>query len=391
MKILSYIPDFRIKACNVCVELTAKEYILIANDVINKNDFQRKKVISSAIKKTLKEDIRQRCTIPSIVLGIKEEVLPLGFDFEQFQNDTLIEECFEKKEVIILDGLQRTFVLIELFEENPQADWLDSLIRCEIYVGVQKLGILYRMLTLNTGQTTMATRHLLEILFFDYLDIDLEGVKLLLDKNSETVENPLAEYNFKEVIEGYNSFIEGKEVPLLRADVLQNIETLSNLEKTDDEKEGFKAFLILYKTLLNKFETLFVGFQYDVDQAKGSEFEIQANPFGRTSVTVFGKSQSLTGLGAALYFLKKNRNRSFGEISRDIESLTVEDNNDLSYLIKHFDYIRNRSKKVGNDQRYYFKIFYQSLFDAESEETFKDFKKSIVKAYTRVQERLEDE
>ena len=388
MKILSYIPDYRIKACNASVVMTNKEYIEIAKDIIDENEFQRKKVISSTIKKTLKEDIKQKCTIPSIVLGIKAEKLPAHFDFKTYADDTSLLEHIKEKNLIILDGLQRTYVLLELKSEDPAGEWLDQSVRCEIYIGLEKLGILYRMLTLNTGQTTMSTRHLLEILYFDYLDSNIEGLKLILDKDEMQIKDPLTEYKFKEVIEGYNSFIEGKEVPIERPDILSNIETINNLAKTSDQKEGFKAFLLLYNKLLTKLSQLYKHFSFNPEVAKLEEYKISSNPFGKTILDIFGKSQSLTGLGSALNFLKKNRNKSFDDILAEIDFLVNTDENDLYFLLKHFDYIRNNSKKVGNDQRYYFKVFYQTLFDPKKEFNYST-KKSIDEAYQSVQERLD--
>lgn len=388
MDILNYIPDYRIKACNASVVMTNEEYINIAKDIIDENEFQRKKVISSTIKKTLKEDIKLKCTMPPIVLGIKAEKLAPDFDFKSFDNNNSLIEYIRQKNLIILDGLQRTYVLLELLSEEPDGDWLQQSVRCEVYIGLEKLGILYRMLTLNTGQTTMSTRHLLEILYFDYLNVDIGGLRLILDKDEERIKDPLIEYKFKEVIEGYNSFIEGKEVPIERPDILSNIETINNLAKTDDQKEGFKAFLFLYNKLLTKLSKLYDVFNFDPEVAKLEEFKISGNPFGKTAIEIFGKSQSLTGLGSALNFLKKNREKSFDDINAEIDSVNFDAENDLYFLLKHFDYIRNNSKKVGNDQRYYFKIFYQTLFDPKKEFEY-NVKKSINEAYQRVQERLD--
>jgi hypothetical protein len=388
MKILDYIPDNRIKSCNVNVVMTYKEYIDIAKDVIDQNEFQRKKVISSAIKKTLKEDVKQKCTIPPIVLGIKAEKLPGGFDYKTYNDDETLIRLINQKEVIILDGLQRTYVLLELFAEDPKGDWINQSLRCEVYIGLDKLGVLYRMLTLNTGQTTMSTRHLLEILYFDYLDINLGGFKLILDKTDEKVKDPLREFKFKEVIEGYNSFLEGKEVPIERPDILSNIETLSNLAKTDDQKEGFKSFLILYHNLLMKFTQLYSAFKFNPEIAKLEEYRISSSPFGETSIDIFARSQSLTGLGSALNFLKRNRNISFDNVNDDINKLNIKTGDDLYFLLKHFDYIRNNSKKVGNDQRFYFKIFYQTLFDPKKEKDY-NIKLACDEAYQSVMERIE--
>ena len=95
--------------------------------------------------------------------------------------------------MLILDGLQRTFVILDLHDDIKEgkvknfdtAIFLNQIIRAEIYIGLGKLGILYRMLTLNTGQTTMSTRHLMEILYLDYLDKDIDGIKNILELSKQ--------------------------------------------------------------------------------------------------------------------------------------------------------------------------------------------------------------
>lgn len=389
MKVLDYIPDQRIKSCNASVIMTYREYIDIAKETINDNEFQRRKVITSSIKKTLKEDIKQYCTIPAIVLGIKSEKLPASFDYNKFNDEEALIRFIKEKSVIILDGLQRTYVLLELFDEDPTGEWINQQVRCEVYIGLDKLGLLYRMLTLNTGQTTMSTRHLLEILYYEYLDIDLEGLKLILDKEEAKIKDPSREFKFKEVIEGYNSFLEGKEIPIERPDILSNIETINNLTKTDDQKEGFKSFLQLYHKLLVRINEIYKDFVYDQKVASASqEFKLSSDPFAQNTLDIFAKSQSLTGLGAAINFLKRNRNVSFESLSEELKQLNATAESDPYLILRHFDYIRNNSKKVGNDQRYYFKNFYQNLFDPKSE-LHHNILLASVEAYNRVTERIE--
>nr|WP_319270451.1 hypothetical protein [uncultured Draconibacterium sp.] len=389
MKVHSFIPDYRINALNVLVEMKISKYIEIAKDIIDENEFQRKRVISSRLKKSLKADLKQKCTIPPIVLGVSENNLPEGFDFSKFKDEEEIEKLLNEKKVIILDGLQRTYVLLELFHEDPDGSWIKQKVRCEVYVGVEKLGILYRMLTLNTGQTTMSTRHLLEILYFDYLSTDFDnGIKLFLDKDEKKIKDPLNEYRFKEIIEGYNSFINGREVPIDRGDILQNIETLDSLERTDNEKEGFKNFLELFNLILNKINEV-CNFKYEHDQIRSTEYDFSSNPFGKSISQIFGKSQSMTGLGASLRFLKKQRGLSFKEIEETLDDIEITNDDALYKLLKYFDLIRNKSKKVGNDQRYFFKIFYNSLFDSELG-THLDIAESIERACIRIDERLEE-
>ncbi len=67
-------------------------------------------------------------------------------------------------------------------------------------MGIKRIGLLYRMITLNTGQTTMSTRHLMEILYHDYVGADLDNVRLLTDKNGPVPLNDTIHYNFKEIL-----------------------------------------------------------------------------------------------------------------------------------------------------------------------------------------------
>jgi hypothetical protein len=88
-----------------------------------------------------------------------------------------VRQAADEGELLILDGLQRSLTILGI--ENSSGDELSSgqrddfhshKIRVEFYVGLSKTGILYRMLTLNTGQTPMSFRHQLEILYYDYID-----------------------------------------------------------------------------------------------------------------------------------------------------------------------------------------------------------------------------
>ena len=208
MKILSFIPDHRINAMSVLIEMSIRDYLAIAREIKDDNDYQRKKVIKSGIKDQLKSDLIIGCTIPPIVLGIKESSFEKKIDYKTFKDEGFIKREFDSRNVIILDGLQRTYVLIEIDDElkkdNNKKEILEKFqsqrIRCELYVGLSKLGILYRMLTLNTGQTTMSTRHLMEILYLDYLYIDFDGKKLIRDKEDRQVNPDLTEYKFKDII-----------------------------------------------------------------------------------------------------------------------------------------------------------------------------------------------
>lgn len=107
---------------------------------------------------------------------------------------------------MLLDGLQRTYTLIDADTEMEKKSaeeyqkFLKNKLRLEIYVEINKFGILYRMLTLNTGQTPMSARHQLEMLYSDMLNTEFEGVKLVTDKDGKADPDPQIINNQKRVI-----------------------------------------------------------------------------------------------------------------------------------------------------------------------------------------------
>lgn len=400
MKVLSFIPDHRISATNVLIEISIKDYLEFAQFILTNNDYQRRKVIKSNLQETLRLDLLKGCTIPPIVIAVKKEEIDETFNYETFKDENYIINLVNKREMLILDGLQRTYVIIDLYNDiqNHKVEdfntdiFFNQMIRAEIYVGLGKLGILYRMLTLNTGQTTMSTRHLMEILYLDYLDKEIDGIRLIRDTEGVPANQNTSEYKFQDILDGYYSFIENTETPLERVDILNTFQTIKSLEKTEEEKEGFRNFIKTFRVVLEKFIQLSDEFLYREDDFKSPDLELSGPPFGKDALNVFKKSQSLTGFGAALNFLKFKRNVDFSEVQHQADNILLshKGGKETYRLInKHFDYIRNRSKKVGNDQRYYFKIFYTALFDPESEH-FKSFDSSCEYAYKRVKEKIED-
>ncbi len=237
----------------------------------------------------------------------------------------------------------------------------------------------------------MSSRHLMEILYLDYVNTDINGVYLVTDKEDRPLKDDTSEFNFKDMLDGYYSFIDGTEIPIERADILENIQSLKELEKTDEEKEGFRIFLDTYKIVIDKLVAISDGFTYN-EEVINPEYVLSGPPFGTNALEVFRKSQSLTGFGSALNFLKNRRYKDFVAIQNDVSQLNLEKSTpqEFFYLLnKHFDYIRNKSKKVGHDQRFYFKVFFQTVFDAESDGYQKlDF--ASEQAYKRVKEKLED-
>lgn len=385
MIVRSILEDNRIHAFNVLVELTVSEYLAFAKEIIDSNDFQRKKVIKSKIKEILTADLLRGCIIPSIVLAISNRRVAAIKGTDEINTATrIINAAIAENDLVIIDGLQRTYVLKALEEDLERKRDYDTLhklydlkIRAEVYLGLSRTGLLYRMITLNTGQTTMSTRHLMEILYLDYSRVPVDGIKLVKDTDEFVVEENTSSFSFKTVLDGFNSYIEKDESVIERVDILDNIKSLEVINKEEEarqsqqEKDLFKAFLLAYKTFLDtliKKSNDWKYNQYDIP----AEYRINSEPFGRSVLQIFKKSQAITGFGAALGFLKERDGIVLERASEMFEAL--ESGNDWNTafleLLKDFDKIKERSKKIGNDQRFYFKYFFRGLLKPGSDHEF---------------------
>ncbi|MNK04084.1 hypothetical protein D3C87_219400 [compost metagenome] len=406
MEYLGKLLDHRIQAVNVLVQVSMQEYLDIARQILNENEFQRKKVINGQISRLLREDITIGCSIPPLVLAIQRELISNDFDYTTFEdNTTLVGTAFRDSKLLILDGKQRTHIFIKLHDDliqriekkdeiSDQAkkdleSFLANTLRLEIYVGINKLNILYRMLTLNSGQTNMSTRHLMEMLYLDYLNIPFDGIRLIADKENEPVSKDPSEFVFKDVLDGFTSYLDKDENTLERSEILDNIKSAKNIQQEEKDKNLFEDFVITYKGFVDKMIVLSEGVEINAEDLKGTEFEVKGLLFGKTAGEIFKKSQAMSGFGAAIAELKDIRTDFNLDVTKVvIKELIFRDDDYLrtfSLLNKYFDIIRDKSKKIGNDQRFFFKMFFKHLFDPESSYRF-SIDKSVEYGFKKLRE-----
>lgn len=371
------IHDGRIDADNYLLEMTIGDYYEIVKDRLQDNEYQRRRVKnSSSIYGLLKEDLIKGCVIPPIVLAYSDK---LSMDN--------IEEALKNAEdkLVILDGLQRSYTIKEIVNDYanrsyivPSDNPLNNKIRVEIYVGIKRLGVLYRMLTLNTGQTQMSTRHQIEIIYSDYKkNCRVEGVTLISEADDK-VPDGLGQYKFRDVVEGFTSYMQKDHLPLDRMDIIENVQNLKRLSEESESDDLFYSFIESYNNFVTALNAHYEG---DLSELF-DEGELNKAPFGNTVVKIFSKSQPLTGYGHAIMTLKE-----FGAIANfsSITDLLPNFNPDtieagLRLLLVNLDKVSALAKKIGNDQRLYFYHFFKSLFDKESD-GYLDMEKSAAQAY----------
>ena len=364
--------DKKVNAYNQMYECSIKEYYELVKNILGNNEYQRRKVkSSSSIYSLLKEDLKQGCMIPPIVMAYVGE------------NDSIIDLNSEetKKHLLILDGLQRSFAILDIVNETQNLfDYnesvLDLPIRIELYTNINRMGILYRMLTLNTGQTRMSTRHQIEIIYSDYITHSpLSNIQLIKEVDNDTPKS-IGQYKFRDVIEGFTSYIECDYLTLDRQDLLDQVKTLTKLRNETEGVELFTKCIDTYHKFVVKMNYFFPNKIED----------ICVSQFGSSVIEIFNKSQSLTGFGAAVGIMQeKGIINGFEIIQEYITKLYDENIKDgLETLLTNLDEIRRKAKKIGNDQRLYFHYLYRKLFDPEKD-SFLDFSKSTIAAYKEYQ------
>lgn len=385
MKIASILYDSRINATNALVELEIGEYINLIREVLDKNEFQRKRVRSSkTVYALLKEDLLKQCVIPPIVLALTNNV---NIEDDDTGSNLYTKISDNKDHLVILDGLQRTYTIIDLINDLSERDDTDSLskilstkLRIEIYIGLNRLGILYRMLTLNTGQTPMSLRQQIEMLYLDYLYNDIDGVELIRESEGRVANRP-SQYNFKDVIEGFNAYLDRDELPIDKANLLENINSLEKLSKENQSTKLFEDYVTSFDALVRKISS-----ECGDTEVSEDYIESKGTPFGKNSTQLLKKPQSMSGFGAAIGKMFDFEVLSgFDQVIDTINGITVDDPEEfLEEINDALLWLKNNSKKIGNAQRTFFTFFYRDLFNPDSD-NFKNITASTSSALRKYQ------
>ncbi len=377
------------------IEMTIDEYLSVARQIVDKNEFQRKRVNrSKTVYSLLRDDLQRGCTIPPIVLAFtggrvaefaKKHNLE---EFDSLRNDEILE-LYNQDNLVILDGLQRTLSLMDVddsfTDDGKRQAFLRNSIRVEIYLGIDRIGILYRMLTLNTGQTQMSLRHQIEILYSDCYAREIDGIQIFRQTDQESITR-IGQYQFDDIVEGFISYLNESPHQIDRISLLDDISNLENLSKENHDNEDiFIGLMKIYNVFVNRIDSLTEHWQYpeakDCESGEplfnnnndNLEYYRIKNPYGKNLPQIFAKSQTITGFYAAVGYIIKN------EAITDVNSL-----NDFSGIIDRIDLGRTidetmllylgindmlkEEKKIGIAQRQFHFRFFRALLNPRSDQ-----------------------
>lgn len=366
--------DNKIGSYNVMTQMTVSEYIDLVKSSIKKNELQRPRVRSSkSIYANLKEDLKTGCVIPPIVLSFYSDA-----DVSKMEIKELESFILEKKDrLFILDGLQRTYTIQDMLDEQKGGQPVDTVIRVEIYLGLNREGVLYRMLTLNTGQTPMSLRHQIEIIYLDLLDNDNDyGITFIRDTDGK--QKQTTSFYFNEAVDAFTSFISQDYLQITREKLLSTIESFDSLSKLKDEKDVFLDLMSVFSKFMNHIDSALIG----KDIGELMQDLVKEHLYGESTLSIFNKSQTLTGYAAAI--AKLIEIGIYDDVQSVANNLDTMDNQDILNgvvdMLVFLDEIRRSSKKIGNAQRCFFYYFFKSLFDTEDEENYMNCVNSVKKA-----------
>lgn len=391
MKFTSILIDRKIMGINVGLEISTADYLAFAREVIKKNEYQRKRVSSHG--KTydlLRRDILDGCVIPPIILAVTDaygeqlnalvlSVISGGPDPQSVKRlEDYVEKAIAEQELVILDGLQRTNTLLDISASVSKGEdgrgFDKNLLRLEIYVGLSKTGILYRMLTLNTGQTPMSFRHQLEILYHDYIDRrDFPNSIEIFREVDEKRARGIGKYKYQDVVDMFYAYSTGSPMPYDRLALvgqLREINFLSDFEYRPDV-DDMRGLVVAH----NHFVT-HVNAQSGAWHLVGSRDDEEGNvegvnrPFGKSVPSIFERPQAMAGFGAEC-----KRLVSLGKLSdvNEVNALINETRfssdpaEAFENLLRILNDIASRSKKIGDSQRAYFQYAFRALLLKESE------------------------
>lgn len=390
MEFRSWLFDKKVQGVNVSADISIGDYWAVARDVVRENELQRARVSSRGKPyQLLQRDLIDGCVMPPIILALKQERSAevakivnsiqdgvIG-DGEQDALGEAIKDAFKERAVLILDGLQRTYTLgdcIHSLKDDAQElqRFLEKTVRLEIYVGLNKTGILYRMLTLNTGQTPMTFRHQIEMLYHDYLDNDQlpDGIVVVREAEEKRARGA-AKYKFSDVVDMYYAFSTGRPESIDRQTLVNRLGELDFLEEYDGSNSDLQSLLVCFNAFVRKIERLAGDWEFDV-LALQAEIPgaIVERPFGRNIASIFERVQAMTAFGAEVKRLFKHDQISSFEDLRSIFDrfhFSGEAPSSLNLLVLMLDDIAKKATKIGAAQRDFFQFSLRALLNSESD------------------------
>ena len=291
--------DFRTKTDVVYGQVPLSEYLSVIGQDFKDFSIQRKQEKHKAYHR-MKEDIQKGAIIPPITLSVKPHLIDQFSPLVSTSDwPTLAKALSDGHSVDILDGLQRTYIINELAQQN--FSFLEEQrVLLEFWFEKSLSHLIYRIIVLNAGQKPMSMRHQTELLFHslkENIRSEIPDLEIYTERD-ETRRRRARKYNLASVAAAYHAFITKSaevsrenivSVRLSEADVLDASET----RLVDD----FKGFMNYFSRYANLDEEVFRIYGANI-----REFELggENEPAKISLVNWFGSENVMTSFFAAV-------------------------------------------------------------------------------------------
>jgi hypothetical protein len=239
--------DIRTGATVVYAQIAISDYIRFVGSDFDDFDLQRSRQKHAAYTK-LKEDIKEGAVLPAITLALKPALVK---DFPSSVSFTDVRDFLNKpRQVYILDGLQRTYIIYDLAKDDFNFNENQKLM-LEIWIEADYDKLIYRFIVLNAGRKEVNLNHQIEILFLSLKDNMKERIGDIKILSKTQTRKKAKEYPFSWLVTSYYCFLtqqyEVDKKNLVAKKLLEESVIDGNLLQTDFEK--FCNYLRIYGEL----------------------------------------------------------------------------------------------------------------------------------------------
>lgn len=235
MKIISVLRDKRLCATSVLTEMTMEEYVNIISSAQDNLDIQRKIIKGFKPYERLREDLKEGCIIPPIVLGLRTDE---NHDEEYYNSSEFIDyiKHIDPQNIFIIDGLQRTNAILNVYDKKNE-NFPSTRLRIEIWPDITLSALVYRMILLNAGQKPMSLKHQLEVVSLPLCErlqeIYSNQIQIFREKDSRRRSN-FGQYRFSIIAQAFQAFIQKTPHIDIRNEVISELNEIDVLTNYGD-------------------------------------------------------------------------------------------------------------------------------------------------------------
>ena len=329
MKILDIIRDDRIGATSVLVDMTVESYLDLIGGAEDNLDIQRKIIKGFKPYERLRQDLKEGCLIPPLVLGIQSNVLQIPNTPHDEYFVSSLADC-DSKDVYLIDGLQRTSALQTVrasLEGEELSAFLGRQLRVEVWPDITLSALTYRMLLLNAGQKPMSLKHQLEVVsrpLCDQLRQEFGNqIEIYVERDPNRRTRP-GQYQFSIIAEAFQAFVQRSPHIDVRNEVIAEMNQIDVLENYGDSLEESSG-----KTDMTVSFEKYIGFLIQFDERlceKYSEsYDAEDGITIPTGVSLLSRDTVQLGLSAAYGWCDENKKDSLAVAKDRLLALLTQD------------------------------------------------------------------